>query len=118
MSTASSIIVLFNFLWLAYLTYIIYKKNKDKLTKTDNILSQQQGNKINLIRFNPFDDLGGNQSFILVMLDNTNSGVIITSLHSRDVTRIYAKSIKNGEGENTSLSKEEKMAVAKTINNY
>lgn len=76
------------------------------------------GTKINLIRFNPFEDLGGDQSFILVMLDNTNSGVIITSLHSRDVTRTYAKAIKNGEGYNTTLSKEEKMAVVKTINNY
>ena len=62
--------------------------------------------------------MGGDQSFILVMLDNTNSGVIITSLHSRDVTRIYAKAIKNGGGEDSTLSKEEKAAVAKTINNY
>lgn len=69
-----------------------------------------------LVRFNPFDDIGGDQSFILCLLDNTNSGVIITSLHSRDITRIYAKSIKSGEGDNAVLSGEETRALIKTIN--
>ena len=118
MSTGLSILVLINFLWLAYLTFIFYKKNSTKKININGSSAPLIGTKINLIRFNPFEDMGGDQSFILVMLDNTNSGVIITSLHSRDVTRIYAKAIKNGEGDSNTLSKEEKMAVAKTINNY
>ena len=118
MSTALFIIISINFIWLIYLTFIVYKKNKARSANENNSPIPQNSTKINLIRFNPFEDLGGDQSFILVMLDNTNSGVIITSLHSRDVTRIYAKAIKSGEGQNVTLSKEEKMAVTKTINNY
>jgi len=48
-------------------------------------------------------------------LDNTNCGVIITSLHNRDNTRIYAKQIKDGQGFQSTLSREEKSALAQTI---
>jgi hypothetical protein len=94
------------------LTFIVYKKNINKKTSE---ISNDKNLKINLTRFNPFDELGGDQSFILSLLNQDNSGVIITSLHNRDITRIYAKAIKNGEGENSVLSKEEKLAILKTI---
>ena len=81
---------------------------KDKLPSDDRL-------KINITRFNPFDDIGGDQSFIISILDQDNSGAILTSLHNRDITRIYAKAIKNGEGDNITLSKEEKLAIVKTI---
>lgn len=106
-----SLITFINFLGLSYLIFIFYKKN----SKKGNSLSVDNNFKINLTRFNPFDDLGGDQSFILTLLDNNNSGVVVTSLHNRDITRIYAKSIKKGEGENSVLSKEEKLAILKTI---
>ena len=110
------IILIINLLWLGYLTYIVYIKNNSKnkavdLNETDNNL------KIGISRFNPFDDIGGDQSFILTILDKNNSGALITSLHNRDLTRIYAKPIKNGVGENITLSKEEKSAIVKTIRN-
>jgi hypothetical protein len=95
------------------LTYIVYKKNSYKSNTTIN--NSSTGIKINLTRFNPFDDLGGDQSFILCLLDQNDSGVVITSLHNRDNTRLYAKQIKNREGQNISLSKEEKSAILKTI---
>lgn len=109
------ILIMFNILWLAYLTFILYRKNSNK--KTDNKIDNKNNLKINLTRFNPFDDLGGDQSFILTLLNENNSGVVVTSLHNRDLTRIYAKPIKNGEGENSVLSKEEKLAILKTIKN-
>ena len=115
----------FNFLGLAYLIFLFYKKNDPKgkkvfsnahlnrqLKKIDHCLQ-----KTSFIRFNPFNDVGGNQSFILVLLDNTNSGVIITSLHNRNNTRIYAKQIKNGRGKPATLSKEEKTALSQAIKN-
>ena len=49
-----------------------------------------------LIRFNPFGDTGGDQSFVLALLDNHNNGVIISSVHARTGTRVYAKEITNG----------------------
>jgi len=67
--------------------------------------------KLSLKRFNPFSDTGGDQSFILGILDAHNDGVIITSLHSRENTRFYVKSIKDGDGVDHPLSKEEQKIV-------
>lgn len=71
--------------------------------------------KIGLIRFNPFADTGGSQSFTLAVLDGKNNGVLISSLHSRDQTRMYTKQIKEGKGLGFELSKEEKEAIEKAI---
>jgi len=109
-------LVAIGFLWLGYLTFIVYRKNLSLGKNVNKSVDSIRPYKINLIRFNPFDELGGDQSFILCLLDNTNSGVIITSLHNRDSTRVYAKAIKNGKSENLALSKEETKALIKTIN--
>jgi hypothetical protein len=66
--------------------------------------------RLGLVRFNPFDDTGGNQSFALAMLDSNNDGYVITSLHSRAGTRLYAKAVFGGEAEST-LGEEEAKAV-------
>jgi hypothetical protein len=66
--------------------------------------------KVSLVRFNPFKELGGDHSFSLAMLDAHNSGVIITGLHTRERTRVYMKEIKKGES-NVELSSEEKKAL-------
>lgn len=58
-------------------------------------------------RFNPFSDTGGDQSFIMGILDGNKDGVMITSLHSRENTRFYVKSVKGGTGSEHPLSKEE-----------
>lgn len=106
------ILVIINFLWSIYVFYLLYTRKS--FSKTNQI-DTPSNLKINITRFNPFNDLGGDQSFILTILDQNNTGAIITSLHNRDITRIYAKSIKNGEGDNITLSKEEKSAIVKTI---
>lgn len=67
--------------------------------------------KIGLVRYNPYGDTGGNQSFCLAVLDNNDSGFIISSLHSRETTRLYAKPIKKGKALNFELSAEEKEAI-------
>jgi hypothetical protein len=67
--------------------------------------------KVGLVRFNPFPDTGGNQSFALAMLDESDDGFIVSSLHSRTGTRVYAKAITAGKADNT-LSTEEADAVA------
>jgi hypothetical protein len=63
-----------------------------------------------LVRFNPFEDTGGNQSFALVMLDARGDGLIISSLHARGSTRIYAKSVTRGTAD-VALSAEEAEAL-------
>ena len=66
--------------------------------------------RIGLVRFNPFEDTGGNQSFALALLDANGDGVVLSSLHSRTGTRVYAKAVNGGRSE-TALSEEETHAV-------
>lgn len=66
--------------------------------------------RVGLVRFNPFEDTGGNQSFALALLDGNLDGFAVSSLHSRTGTRIYAKSIRGGAAE-TALSAEETQAL-------
>lgn len=68
--------------------------------------------KVGLIRFNPFKELGGDHSFSFAILDGEDTGLVITSLHTRDRTRVYMKAIKNGKSD-TDLSEEEKKALVK-----
>ena len=72
--------------------------------------ARQHFDRVGLIRFNPFEDTGGNQSFALALLDDDLDGFIVSSLHSRTGTRIYAKSITGGTAEAT-LSAEEAQAL-------
>ena len=67
--------------------------------------------KVGLIRFNPFADTGGDQSFVLAILDGTESGIVLTSLHSRGATHWYAKNVKEGKGVDYKLSDEEEKAI-------
>ena len=66
--------------------------------------------KVGIVRFNPFSEIGGNQSFSIALLDGNNNGFIITSLYTREGNRVYAKPIKDGRSEYL-LSKEEKEAI-------
>ncbi len=70
--------------------------------------------KIGLLRFNPFKDTGGDQSFVLVFADANDTGVVITGLYSRTGTRWYAKRIISGKGVEHDLSEEEKKAIKET----
>lgn len=72
--------------------------------------------KVGLLRFNPFNDTGGDQSFILSLVDSQNNGVVISGLYSRSGTRWYAKRVIKGEGTEHELSKEEKKALALATN--
>lgn len=67
--------------------------------------------KVGLVRFNPFKDTGGDQSFILSLIDGNDTGVIISGLYSRSGTRWYAKRVVNGKSVEYELSDEEKKAL-------
>ncbi|MBI2334405.1 DUF4446 family protein, partial [Candidatus Daviesbacteria bacterium] len=62
--------------------------------------------KVALLRYNPYGDTGGNLSFSAALLDGKGSGIVVTSLHSRSGTRVFAKSISAGKAEQN-LSEEE-----------
>lgn len=71
--------------------------------------------KVSLVRFNPFADVGGNQSFSICFLDGQDNGVVLSSLHSRVGTRIYAKEVEGGKGKGLELSEEEMRALKLAI---
>lgn len=71
--------------------------------------------KASLLRFNPFEDSGGDQSFVVALLDGADNGFILSSLHSRSGTRVYAKDIKSGKSATHALTKEEKEALEKAL---
>lgn len=70
--------------------------------------------KFSVLRFNPFNDMGGNQSFTLVLLNSKNNGFILTSLYGRDGARMFTKPINNGMSE-YQLLEEEKTILSKAI---
>jgi len=70
--------------------------------------------KIGVIRFNPFQEVGGDQSFSVALLDAQNNGFVITGLYTREGNRIFAKPIENGQSKYL-LSGEEKEAIKKAI---
>lgn len=72
--------------------------------------------KISIVRFNPFKEVGGNQSFSVVLLDGKNSGIILSSLHTREGTRIYAKPVLHGEADGFPFTEEEKQTITQALN--
>jgi hypothetical protein len=66
--------------------------------------------RVGLVRFNPFEDTGGNQSFALALLDQHGDGLVVSSLHARAGTRVYGKAIAKGRSE-AALSDEEAEAL-------
>ena len=67
-----------------------------------------------MIRFNAFNDIGGEQSVAVAILDGQKNGIVISSLYGRQSSLVYAKGIISGEGERT-LSDEERKALAKAL---
>lgn len=76
-----------------------------------NALSFRGLHKFGMIRFNPFNDVGGDQSFAIAFLNGKDCGLVISSLYTREGTRVYSKSILNGESEKYPLTDEEKRAI-------
>lgn len=76
-----------------------------------NNLVMHSLHKVGIIRYNPFKDLGGDQSFAIALLDGKNSGLVISSLHTREGTRVYAKPIAKSESKKYPLTEEEKQAI-------
>lgn len=127
-----------NIIWLAGLTFVVWQNRlfvkrlfphqgvtfKDKLAevlkefasledfKKNNLKNIQ---KMALIRYNPYKDTGGDQSFSLSLLNGVGDGFVISSLHSRAGTRIFAKPVSEGKEVNFEFSKEEKEVINKAL---
>jgi hypothetical protein len=76
--------------------------------------SQLHLQKVGLIRFNPFDRIGGEQSFVIALLNKEHTGLIINFIYTREGLRVYTKKVNKGKGDEYELSEEEKKAIEKS----
>ena len=85
------------------------QKILERVSRLEKI-SQISLQKIGVVRYNPFKEVGGDQSFSIALLDKRNSGFVITSLYTREENKVFAKPIIKGKSE-YSLSEEERKAI-------
>ena len=78
-------------------------------TKLDNDINASI-QKIGLVRYNAFKDVGSDLSFAVALLDRENNGIVFNCIYGSESSNIYAKPIKNGES-SYQLSEEEKYAI-------
>ncbi len=71
--------------------------------------------RVGVVRFNAFDDMGSDLSFAIALLDDKNNGVVISSIYGRNEARCYAKPVLNSTSK-YSLSDEEKKAILDSKN--
>jgi len=81
------------------------KKNSEKMIQ-----------QVNIKRYNPFKDLGSDQSFTISLLDANNNGLLITGLHFREGVRVYAKPIEKGNSKYKLSSEEQEILNKKRQN--
>ena len=89
------------------------KANKDVLRIINRSLVNSY-QKVSVVKYNAFEGMGGQASFVLAMLDLNNNGFLLNVIHSRNTCYTYLKEIKAGESE-VVLGNEERMALMKAI---
>lgn len=70
--------------------------------------------RVGLVRYDAFEDMGGRLSFSCALLDEYGSGVVVTSINGRQDTRVYAKPVTNGTSDHN-LSEEEEQAIQEAL---
>ena len=77
-------------------------------------LLQRAVTRMAIVRFRAFEDMGGDLSYAVAMLDSNNNGVIMSSIFAREDSRSYAKPIVNGQS-TYALTKEEEEALQQAL---
>ena len=70
--------------------------------------------RVALIRYDAFEDVGGRLSFTCALLDERGDGVVVTSINGRQDTRVYAKPVSRGTSDHN-LSEEEVEAIREAL---
>jgi hypothetical protein len=89
------------------------QQHDDDITTISSHFSEVYS-KIHVKKYDAFKDVGGNMSFVLVLLNIENNGIIINSIRNTDGNYIYLKEVKNGKCE-TPLCNEEMIALKETV---
>lgn len=91
----------------------VAKKNEENIRKIKKKIKKTY-QKAGIVRYNAFQEMGGNLSFALTMLDDENSGWVFNAMHSRDACYTYIKEIVRGESY-IELCEEEKESLERAI---
>ena len=75
---------------------------------------QKTYQKVGIVRYDAFNEMGGNLSFVLTMLNDQNSGWLLNAMHSREGCYTYIKEIVNGKSY-VELGEEEKESLERAI---
>ena len=119
-------------LWLGILSFVIWQQGnflkllfprsgegdiRKKFEEIARIVdkSNKHIQRVNLSRYNPYDETGGDQSFSVAILDNEGTGIVVTSLHARSGTRVFAKPVIKGKNSKYQFSKEEELVIKKAL---
>src|SRR5581483_6121670 len=86
----------------------------NKLHHELEAITQRAIQKVGIVRYNPFADTGGDHSFAIALLDSGGNGLVVSSLHGRTETRVFAKPIQSGRSRYP-LSDEEQDAIRKAL---
>ncbi len=92
------------------------KNQAIEITRIKDILSKTT-NKIGIVKYDAFPDVGGRLSFALAMLNEDNSGFVLNAIHSREGCYTYVKEIVKGESYIV-LGTEEKEALRQAVNYF
>ena len=92
----------------------INKIQANEINRIKDILSRTT-NKIGIVKYDAFPDVGGKLSFALAMLDESNTGFVLNAIHSREGCYTYIKEIVKGESYIV-LGQEEKDALRQAVN--
>lgn len=89
------------------------EENKEEI---EELFRRQRFNfqKIGMIKYDAFQEMGGNLSFALTLLDDNNNGFIINSVHNIHSSYCYAKEVKDGKC-SINLSDEEATALERAL---
>lgn len=108
---------------LEEMLYVCFEQSKDAMAKTEEMGKlvadlQKQANgclqRIGLVRFNAFEDVGGEMSFALALLDKQANGFIVSNLYGRQESYVYLRPINQGRA-STYLLPEEQQALEKAL---
>lgn len=109
-----------------HLSNVVIKNSKDieklkldasqikEFSRYLNNMCEKSLQKVGFVRYNPFKDTGGDISFSVALLDAKENGIVISSLHSREGTRVYSKFIEKGQTK-AKLTSEEAEAVKRAL---
>ena len=86
----------------------------NKTDKRQQLLIDGSVQRVALLRYDAFEDVGGRLSFSCAMLDEHGTGVVLTSINGRQETRVYAKPISEGRS-SYNLSSEEEEAIRQAL---